>query len=191
METESAAVVSGEELYLSYLAGSKNAFEDFVKLYEKELSRFIYGIVRDYHEAEHLMIETFAQLVINSKKFDGKSSIKTYLFAIGKNLSLQLLRKRGREQHISFEEAAEISIGEEETPHGMYEKSLNKQYLHETIKELKSEYHAVLVLLYFQDMSYLHAGKAMNKSEKQIKALAHRAKAALKKKLESKGFVYA
>jgi DNA-directed RNA polymerase specialized sigma24 family protein len=47
----------------------------------------------------------------------------------------------------------------------------------------------VLLLLYFEDMSYREAGKAMNKSEKQIKHLAFRAKKALKKKLESMNYV--
>lgn len=180
----------GEELYRLFLNGDNNAFEEIVLLYENELSRFIYGILRDYHEAEHITIETFAQLVTNKKKFDGKSSIKTYLFAIGKNLSARLLKERGREKHLAFEEVAEILIDEEKTPYNILEREENKKYLHETMRELKEEYHAVLILLYFEDMSYMQAGQAMNKNEKQIKALAHRAKAALKKKMENKGFIY-
>jgi len=55
---------------------------------------------------------------------------------------------------------------------------------------LKDDHYTVLKLLYFKDMSYLQAGKAMNKSEKQIKHLAFRAKAALKRILEKDGFNY-
>jgi len=190
METEAKQHISGEELYRRFLSGDNGAFQEFVEMYEDELSRYIYSIVRDYHETEHLTIETFSQLVLNRRKFDGKSSIKTYLFAIGKNLSLQLLKKRGREQHLSFEESAKIPTKEHETPHSFLEKEENRHYLHEAMWELKEEYRAVLILLYFEDMSYTQAGRAMNKSEKQVKNLAHRAKAALKKKLTDQGYTY-
>ena len=178
----------GEELYQQFLNGDKDAFEKLVFLYEDELSRFIYKKVLDYHETEHLTIDTFTQLALNKKPFLGKSSIKTYLFAIANNLTMRHLRKRGREQHLSFEEAASIIHDEGETPYSALEKSENKQYLQDAMRDLKEEYHAVLVLLYFEEMSYSQAGQAMNKSERQIKDLAYRAKGALKKKLENMGF---
>jgi len=181
---------SGEELYRRFLAGDDGAFESFVEMYEDELSRYLYKVVRDYHEAKHLTIETFSQLVLNKTKFDGKSSVKTYLFAIGKNLSLQLLKKRGREQHLSFEEAADIPVSEDETPYNILEKNENRRRLQDAMQELKKEYRTVLVFLYFEDMSYRQAGRAMGKTEKQIKNLAHRAKHALKKKLENRGYTY-
>ena len=189
LESNIVQKTTGEELYRRFVSGDVRAFEELVSLYEDELSRFIYGIVRDYHEAEHLTIDTFAQLVLNKKTFEGKSSFKTYLFAIGKNLTAQHMKKRGRERHISFEEAAAIHINNnDETLYTAVEKKESRQYLQEAMRELKKEYHAVLVLLYFEDMSYRQAGQAMNKSEKQIKDLAYRAKAALKKKLEGVGY---
>ena len=176
---------SGEELYQRFLDGDNAAFEQLVYLYEEDLSRFIYSIVRDFHEAEHLVIDTFTQFVLNKKPFEGKSTLKTYIFGIAKNLTLQHMKKRKREQHISFEEIAELDIDNGETIYDILEKNDRKSVLKEAMRELKKEYHAVLLLLYFEDMSYKQAGQAMNKSERQIKDLAYRAKAALKKKLES------
>jgi len=180
---------SGEELYCRFLAGDNDAFESFVRMYEDELSRYLFGVVNDYYEAKHLAIETFSHLVLNSKKFSGQSSIKTYLFAIGKNLSLQFIKKRGREQHLSLEEVMEIPAAEDKTPHIILEQDDNKRRLREAMEELKDEYRAVLALLYFEDMSYRQAGRVMGKTEKQIKNLAHRAKLALKKQLEAGGYI--
>lgn len=157
-------------------------------MYEEELYNFINGIVRDYHESKHLMIETFARLAVNGGQFAGKSSIKTYLFAIGKNLALRYVKTQGREQHVSFEEVIEVLSDGNDTPYAFIERDENKRQLHEAMSNLKEEHRAVLILLYFEDMSYIEAGRAMNKSEKQIKHLAYRAKAALKKKLENQGF---
>jgi len=175
---------TGEELYKCFRSGDSVAFEMLVEMYEDDLSRFIYGNVRDYHETEHLVIDTFTQLILNKNAFKGESSLKTYLFGIAKNLTSQHMRKRRREQHISFEEIANLDFDYGETMHTIVEKKDQNANLIAAMRELKEEYHAVLMLLYFEGMSYRQAGNAMNKSEKQIKDLAYRAKATLKKKLE-------
>jgi len=175
---------SMEELYRRFLDGDNAAFESLVALNLYELSRFIYGIVHDYHEAEHLTIETFAQLALNTKPFEGKSTLKTYIYGIAKNLTSQHMKKRKRDLHTSFEEIAELSIDNGESVQTALEKNERKQYLMDAMRGLKEEYRAVLILLYFEGMSYRQAGSAMNKSEKQIKDLAYRAKASLRKKLE-------
>jgi len=187
MENVSSSAVtprSGEELYRCFLDGDSGAFELFVEMYEEELSRFIYGIVRDYHETEHLVIDTFAQLILNKSVFKGNSTLKTYLFGIAKNLTSQHMKRRKRDQHVSFEEIANLDLNTGDTMHTMLEKNDQRANLIAVMRELKKEYHAVLILLYFEGMSYRQAGQAMNKSERQIKDLAYRAKAALKKKLE-------
>lgn len=190
LDNHTAQNATGEELYSRFLKGDNDAFEEFVLMYEDELARFIYGIVNDYHEAEHLTIETFSQFILNNKKFEGRSSIKTYLFAIGKNLAAKYIRGRGREQHIPFEDVVDTLIDAGDTLQSILEKRETRQYLQAAMQELKKEYHAVLVLLYFEDMSYIQAAQAMRKSEKQVKNLAHRAKAALRKEIESKGYSF-
>jgi len=183
-EEPSGEKLTGEELYRRFLAGDGRAFEELVALYEDDLSRYIYGHVRDFHETEHLTIDTFTQLALNKKAFEGKSALKTYLFGIARNLTAQHMKKRIREQHIPFEEIAELDIDTGDTIDTILEKNERKTSLKESMRELKKEYHAVLLLLYFEGMSYKQAGQVMKKSEKQIKDLAYRAKAALKKKLE-------
>jgi len=169
--------------------GDDEAFDKIVALYEDELSRFINSIVSDYHESKHLMIESFARLAESGNKFLEQSTLKTYLFAIGKNLAFRYVKMRGREQHISYEEVIETLIGEGESPYTFLEREENKQLFHTAMGELKDDYRIILLLLYFEDMSYLQAGRVMSKTETQIRGLAQRAKVALKRKLESKGYI--
>jgi len=178
--------ITGEHLYHRFKGGDNTAFEQLVELYEDEMSKFVYGIVRDTHEAEHIVIDTFAQLVLNKKSFEGKSSLKTYLFSIAKNLAMKHMKKRNKEQHVSFEDIAEIDISNGITVQTVLEKEADSSRVVNAMRELKDEYHAILTLLYYEDMSYKEAAKAMNKSEKQIKDLAYRAKVALKKKLDQR-----
>jgi RNA polymerase sigma-70 factor (ECF subfamily) len=177
---------TGEELFSRYLStGENNPFEDLVALYEDELARYLYGIVGDYYEAKQLTIETFAQLAVNGKKFSGRSTLKTYLFTIGKNLAARYIRERIRERHIPFEDAIATLTEDGDSPYASAEREETRNRVRSALRELKDDYRVVLTLLYFEDMSYLETGRAMRKSDKQIKHLAYRAKAALKKKLES------
>jgi len=153
------------------------------------LFSFINGIVNDFHEAKHLSIEAFSELALNASAYKEKSSVKTYLFAIGKNLAKHYVKVREREQHISYEEAIGILIADDETPQSFLEREENRLQLHRVMGELKEDYRIVLELLYFEDLSYFEAGISMRKNVKQIANLAFRAKTSLKKKLESAGFI--
>jgi len=184
MENAGGAALTGEELFGLFLAGDGNAFERIVEMYENDLAHYINAVVRDIHEAKHLTIETFARLAVGGKKFTGKSSLKTYLFAIAKHLAGRHVKKRGSERHIPFEDIAEQLADEGESPQSHMEKTESRRQVRASMNELKDEHRAVLVLLYFEDMSYAEAGRAMGKSENQIKHLAFRAKAALKRRLE-------
>ena len=181
--------VTGEELYRRYKAGDTDVFEKLVDLYKDDLSSFIYGIVHDYHESKQLTVETFARLAVNNN-FAGRSSLKTYLFAIAKNLAIRYLKMRKSKQYISYEEITDVLIDEADSVINIVERDDDRRYVQDAMKDLKDEYSTVLYLLYFEDMSYIQAGKVMNRSVKQITDLAYRAKLALKKKLESGGFKY-
>jgi len=180
---------NGEELYRRFLDGDEKAFEALVSLYEHELSLFIFGMVHDLHETRHFVIETFAQLAVCGN-FKGKSSLKTYIFSLEKNLAARHVRMRRCEAHLAFENIMETVLGESETPQTFLLREENKRSLNAAMQDLKPDYSTVLHLLYFEDMSYREAGQVMKKSERKIEGLAYRAKAALKKKLESEGFDY-
>jgi RNA polymerase sigma-70 factor (ECF subfamily) len=185
-------MVSPEELYLRFQEGDNSAFEELVEFFRIELLSFIKNIVWDPQEANHLMIETFAQLAVGGKRFAGKSSIKTYLFAIGKNLAGKHMKERGKDAKrlFSYAEVEEALTDGNEGLDGFVEREENRRQLRESMRKLKDDHRAVLSLLYFEHMSYKEAGRAMGKSEKQIKGLAYRAKAALKRKLDEDGFSY-
>ena len=179
------AGVSGEELFCSFLDGDVEAFEAVVALYEDELSRYIYSIIGDYHEARQLTIETFGELSIGGRKYARqKSSLKTYLFTIGKNLTIRHMKKRKKHDYVSFDEISGVLCDESEAPYACLEREENIRLLRSAMCELKDEQKKVLELLYFEDMSYRRAGEAMNKSEKQITILVHRAKISLREKLK-------
>lgn len=172
--------------YDRFLRGDHQALEELIGQYKETLTLYIYGYVKDITEAENLMIDTFAQMVVSRGQFKGKSSLKTYLFAIGRNEALRYLKKNRR--HLSLEDVGEdcLSVSQD---FGVFQQERNRQ-LYQAMAGLKQEYRQVLFLLYFEDMTYSEAGQVMKKSEKQITNLAYRGKKALREKLEAGGFAY-
>jgi len=174
--------LSGEELYRLFVEKEDNgAFELLVGMYADELGRYINSIVRDYHESRHMTIEVFAKLAEIRGQFEGRSSIKTYLFTIGRNMAFRHLKTREKENHIPFDEIIGIYTDDSGDPYSIIERKETEARVREALKSLKYEQRAVIVLLYFDDMSYAQAAKAMGKSEKSIKSLAFRAKKSLRK----------
>jgi len=180
----------GIEFYQRFLSGNNDAFAELVALFEDEFYRFINGIVRDHHETKHIIHDAFVHLASDGKRFKGKSSIKTYLFAIGKNIALQHVKRRGREQNLTHEIITKILSDGSETPDSILERKENGRKIHQAIQELRENYRVVLTLLYFEDRSYIEVGQIINKDVNQVRVLAHRAKAALKKKLENSGVTH-
>ena len=178
----------GEEFFQRFRQGDESAFTDLVELYEDELFFFINGMVHDIHESKHIMIDAFASLALDGGKFAGRSSVKTYLFTIAKNLALKHMKMRKKDQHIAFETIVGVVPDYSGEPEKMFVDTENRRLVHEAMMELKEEYRVVLVLLYFEDMSHMEVGRVLNKNVNQINVLAYRAKAALKKQLQSRQF---
>lgn len=180
---------NGESSYCRFLNGDEQGLEELIALYRHPLTYFINGFVKDMDLAEDLMIDTFAQLVHSKGQFRGDSSLKTYLFRIGRNKAIRSLKKNRANSTVSLEEI-EKNTGidcqaEDET-------LVNEQKLElrSAMEELSPMNRQVIYLLYFEDMSHKAAASVLKKSEKQIANAAYRAKKELRAILEKKGFEY-
>lgn len=175
-------------LYDQFLAGDHKALEKLIDIHKQGLTLFLYSYLHDMTEAENMMIDVFAQLVVSSGKFKGKSSLKTYLFAIGRNEALHHLKKQ--KYHINIEEIKDLVFVEKDLVDLLIDNEERNIQLYAAMSKLPPQYTEVLVLLYFEDCSYQEAAQIMNKNEKQITNLAYRAKKSLKEILEKEDFTY-
>ena len=93
---EDTNMKSGENLFHLFLTGDTAAFEGLVAYYMDDLSGFVYSLVQDYDETEHIIIEAFAWLAASGASFPGQSTIREYLFAAGKELANQRMGSKLR-----------------------------------------------------------------------------------------------
>jgi len=75
-------------------SGDREAFARLVHLYSPMLYRLAYRMLGDAHEAEDVLQETFMNAFRHIVSFEGRSSLKTWLYRIATNQALMRLRKR-------------------------------------------------------------------------------------------------
>jgi RNA polymerase sigma-70 factor (ECF subfamily) len=172
----------GAVLYRRFRAGDSAAFEQLVVLYRSSLVSYINGFVDDRHEAEDLALDAFAELAIGTR-FKGQSSLKTYLFAIGRHLALRYVKRYKGTERIPLDEIIDGIRGAESSIEEDYLQTEQQERLHTAMRKLKPDHREALYLVHFESMSYSDTGKTMNKTEKQIRNLLYTAKASLKKML--------
>ena len=180
---------NGASSYRRFLEGDDDGIVQIIKDHKDGLMFYLNSFVQNIHLAEDLTEDTFVKLIARRPRFSGKSTFKTWLYAIGRNVALDFLRKNAKLPTVSAEEAMTL-IADEADVARQYLCSERKLQVHKALKQLNDEYRQVLVLVYFEDFQNDQVASIMGKSKKQIENLVYRAKLSLKSELEKEGFVY-
>lgn len=181
------SVDTGAEAYRRYLDGDDGGMAELIKIYGEGLTLYLNGFTSDMGIAEELTEDAFVKLAVKKPRFNGKSSFKTWLYAIGRNLAVDWLRKNGRK---TPEQLPEDMADSREEPELYYIKEERNRTVQKAISRLNPDYGSVLYLSYFEGFTNEEIRTVMNKSGRQVENLLYRAKRALKAQLEKEGFVY-
>ena len=147
------------------------------------------GYANNIFVAEELTEDTFFRLMVRKPRYSGKSSFKSWLYAIGRNVAVDYIRHNSRLVNTPMEDMENFLI-EERSLEQSYIKEERKIYVHKKLSELSPDYRTILWLVFFEGFSNKEAAIILKKSDRQIKNLLYRAKQSLKSKLEKEGFIY-
>jgi RNA polymerase sigma-70 factor (ECF subfamily) len=76
--------------------GDEHAFRELTDPYRRELQLHCYRIVGSVQDAEDLLQETLLAAWRGLERFQGRASVRTWLYRIATNRCLNALRDRGR-----------------------------------------------------------------------------------------------
>src|SRR5437763_14215140 len=76
--------------------GDQEAFAELTDPYRRELQLHCYRILGSLHDAEDLLQETMLAAWRGLERFEGRSSLRAWLYTIATNRCLNALRDRGR-----------------------------------------------------------------------------------------------
>ena len=180
---------NGASSYRRFLDGDDNGITEIVENYKDGLILYLNGYVKNIFVAEELTEDTFFRLMIKKPKYSGKSTFKSWLYAIGRNVAVDYIRHNSKILNVPIDDVENYLI-EEQSLEQAYIKEENKIIVNKALNELIPEYRNVLWLTYFEEFSNKETAIILKKTERQIKNLLYRARKALKSKLEKEGFEY-
>ncbi|MDN4606729.1 sigma-70 family RNA polymerase sigma factor [Sporosarcina highlanderae] len=129
--------------------------------YGDYLLRLIYAIIKDEKKAEDIVQEVFIRYYLNLEKFEGRSSVKTYLYRIAVN-----------ECHNYFKSWAyrkmEISnlfghlLVNKDTPEKKILQKESDDHIVKMIEGLPLKYREVIWLHYYSELTVTEIGSVLN-----------------------------
>ncbi len=177
----------GTQSYESFLAGDESGLAEIIRDYADGLILYLNSFVNQISTAELLAEDTFVRLAVKKPRDRGKGSFRTWLYAIGRNIAIDHLRREKRRKTVPLEDAAQWQ-DEQQAIEAAYIREEGRIRVHRAMEALKPEYRQVLWLVYFEGFSCREAAGIMGKSVHAVETLAYRARQALKVLLEKEGF---
>ena len=180
---------NGASSYRRFLAGDDDGIVQIIKEHKDGLMLYLNSLVQNIHTAEDLTEDTFVKLIARRPRFSGRSTFKTWLYSIGRNVAMDHLRRKAKHAALSSEEAQALTADEMDVARN-YLQTERKLQLHRALQRLNRDYRQALYLVYFEDFRNDQAAAIMGKSKKQMENLMYRAKLSLRSELEKEGFAY-
>ncbi len=171
-------------LMLQFQKGNSTSFEQLMEKYYSPILNFIYRMVGNKEHAEDITQEVFVKIHENINNYQPRSTFKTWVYVIAKNLSLNELRRGKYQDKDVIIEGDEVDHDLSRRPEDQYIKDETVEAVKAAIQELPENQRLAVVLRRYQDLSYEEIAAALKTSEKAVKSLLNRAKENLRVKLE-------
>jgi RNA polymerase sigma-70 factor (ECF subfamily) len=171
------------------LQGDVDAFGELVRLFERPVYNLAYRMLSNSKEAEDVAQEAFLKAYMNLHRYDPQRSFKTWLLSITSNHCIDMLRKR-RLTWLSIEDEQlpphpALVSAPQANPEAMALTHELSQQIQILLDHLPEEYRVVVILRYWNDLSYAEIAEMLSTTESAIKSRLFRARQSLAKMIET------
>lgn len=157
--------------------GSHRAANEIIRTYRKFVFSTALRYVEDYDDADDVAQDVFIRVFDGLSKFEGKSSMKTWLYKITVNISLNYIRKRKILRLFSFgsTESESSYASDDILPDKSLENSEFERDFLKILSELPVKQRETFALRYFDELTYEEMSKILGTSVGGLKANYHQA----------------
>jgi RNA polymerase sigma-70 factor (ECF subfamily) len=174
--------------------GDMAAFRQLVERHQRRAFAIALALVRDENDARELVQDAFLRVYKSLATFQGSSSFFTWLYRIITNLSIDLIRKPGRQlgelddARLEAEDAREsdfplLSRIDGADPIDVVRRREIAARLHRALEALPSYHRGVIVMREIEGLSYEEMASAMGVSKGTIMSRLFHARQKLQKAL--------
>jgi RNA polymerase sigma-70 factor (ECF subfamily) len=175
------------------IAGDRSEFAHLVDTYSSPIYRLGLKMLGNPQDAEDVLQNTFINALMHLPKFEGRSSLSTWLYRIAANEALMLIRKKKPEVNLEDAEAGGndenllptqfadwSALPEEELLSGEGKKTLDL-----AIQNLPESMRIVFLLRDVEGLSIKETADALNLTETNVKTRLLRARMFLREQLST------
>jgi RNA polymerase sigma-70 factor, ECF subfamily len=183
-----SAAPSDEDLLLAYrTGGDRQAFEDLVHRFEKELYGYLRHYLGDAEMAEDVFQQTFLQVHLKCDQFEEGRKVRPWLYTVATNQAIDYQRRNRRHKAASLDRPMagdfegepggliETLNGSENGPGEEAEHAEQVEQLRRAVDELPEVTRQVVMLVYFQGLKYREAADILGIPVGTVKSRLHTA----------------
>lgn len=167
----------------------EDAFYWLMKRYEPKLKRYIKRITTISREdSEDLLQEIFVKIYRNLNGFDPDQKFSSWVYRIARNEIIGYHRKQKRRAPLmavgvnaTDDSGLDVFLSDTLDVQEIYLSLENRRKVRVALSKLPPKYGEILVLRYFEEMSYREIGEILRKPMGSVATLINRAKAKFKK----------
>ena len=185
IDDDEAPGPSDEALVLRCQAGSHEDFELLVVRFELRIYRFLFGLVRNSHDAEDLTQVVFVKAWRSLQSFRSPGAFSAWLFTIAKRTAYNHIRDHKTTNPMPEEKFQPEGAIDFNDPSRDLAKKDDSGALWTLARRLKPNQFQALWLRYGEDFTIAEITRIMETNPIRVKVLLHRARANLAKILEN------
>jgi RNA polymerase sigma-70 factor (ECF subfamily) len=177
-----------EELLTAHIDGDSSAFPELMDRYKNDLLHFLIRFVGSRAAAEDVFQDTFLQIHISGETFDPSRRFKPWLFTIAANKGRDWHRKHSKRTVLSLSQNiggdgegtrfVDLMEADQELPDAQLLDSEQSDSIRNVVDQLPSHLREILLLSYFQQMSYVQIADSLQIPLGTVKSRLHSAVAA-------------
>ena len=186
MSPSDLPTASDEVLIAKIAKGDRLAMAALFARYRVRVFRFVMRMVRNEALAEELNSEVFLDIWRNAGRFEGRSTVSTWIFSIARFKALNALQRRRPEAELD-EEKAEAIEDQTDDPEVALAKKDKAAVLRACLDKLSAEHREIVTLVYYQQMSVEEVAGAVGIPEATVKTRMFYARKKLSELLRARG----
>ncbi len=167
---------------LAFRAGDDSAFDALYERWSRPLLHFVERMVGDAGTAEELVQETFLRVYRARERYEPKARFSTWLYRIATNLALNELARPRRKHAHDGAATDELREGAASAERVVGSRRVGEQ-VEAALQQLPERQRVALWLCAVEERSHAEIAEVLGASEKSVKALVHRGRAALQSRL--------
>ncbi|HEX7101031.1 MAG TPA: sigma-70 family RNA polymerase sigma factor [Nitrolancea sp.] len=164
-------------------AGERQALDTLYQRYAQPLFGYLLTLTSDRGLIEEILQDTFVAAWRAAERFEGHSSVKTWLFGIARRQAHNSLRRRNLE--LTDDTALNQTPSDEPEPEMAVLRNADRQALTDAITHLRPVHREVLLLAFVHELSYAEMAELLDVPIGTIRSRLSNARRLLREILET------